>query len=1368
MPEHTIAINITAEGRDAEGVLSKIGGSLQNFGKIAAIGAGVAVAGITAIGGAILGLAVAEARDEAVARSFENMAKSIGTSAEAMTKDLKAATMGMLSNDQLMYAANKLVAMGMAKTSQEATKMAEAAVKLGVSMGQDAGASLENFFQMIERGSARQLPQFGISLEAVNKRVAELTKASGGGGISQEKLSGEVAKHAGRLQDLQNQLQITTMRQSELTGKAKESARVSAQMKIDKLTGEINQEQQALNKLGQAHVGVTKAVKAMSQQEAFKQAVMEQATKQMEKVGDQSENAQVIMGQLGATIDDLKDTIGTAFLPVLKTLLVPLRDLAMGAGPKVQAWAEGLAAIISGTVVPGIKGFIDKVSLLAWYIGSVGKDGKVFTDTFWALPTPLKAIAKVIGPVVKAIGDIGGAVSTWISGTAIPGLKGLVNSINWKAIGGFIDDVATGLWDIGGKAATWITGTAIPAISDLLSSINWADISKFIGDVAGGLADIGGKAVTWITDTAVPKLQELLSKVKWADIAKFIGDIALDLSHIGGAAVTWITGSALPALTDLLGKVEWAEIGTKLSNLATGVWNVGNMAALWVRDKAIPAFQDMLSEVPWERLATNIKNLAMPQQAAAPIGLVPGAERRHTPPAEPAEVAAPDLGPFQKIAEVFGPTIQRLNEAVTGFLPNLSQLSEHFTGLGESAGGLGTALAPLIGIVAAVVGFVVKLIGELAAQFITRLPEALGGSIDILSGSLGILSALIGGTFKLIGAIIQGDWSGAWNALLETSQGLQDGVNTILKGILTIVDNVFGAIWDTITNTINDLLGTNIASWEEFKTMVVGFFTAIGKGATEKFNDLKTTVWIKIAEIKHAIWAFKIDFEDAGKALVDGLISGVRERAGKLVDAAKGVVNDAIAAAKKLLGIGSPSTVFADVGANMMEGMALGVNQGMQEPLAVLEAFLTGMVDVLERWGHHLRHTLREHEMEPIEQFADILSNLAGGVESLQRVLTAGLPDISGLADWETQIGDIMDMVLRLAGRFAGMAQLAPTFQSVLLSYEEKGKYKALWEYEIKEIVSPLVAFVGFLKAVGEGLSSAVQGLTALGTYVPIGDITARMTDFGNDLVLALNKLSVIADAYAGAKVEDLYATLNGMGQALAGAVEGLTTLGAYVAQVNLADAVGYFKADLDLAMAKLLDMAAQYGAENPEMVRLLSTLSGIGGAIGSAVEGLVTLGGYDKALPTGAISRFATDVKGLLSKLGELAAEVAPNLTQPLLTFLDVLSRIGDAILGVREALLAIESYWLIPNMGEMINRFLGDVALLLNGLNTLQQGTTFSAGAVGPGAAMPMAAGAPGRQVIVVAPVLINAEEYRNAGGQWDFKALGDYLLSLERSGV
>lgn len=77
-----------------------------------------------------------------------------------------------------------------------------------------------------------------------------------------------------------------------------------------------------------------------------------------------------------------------------------------------------------------------------------------------------------------------------------------------------------------------------------------------------------------------------------------------------------------------------------------------------------------------------------------------------------------------------------------------------------------------------------------------------------------------------------------------------------------------------------------------------------------------------------------------GSDLIAGLAEGITGSAGKVISAITGTVGDAVSAAKSLLGIASPSKVFAEIGGYTAEGFAGGVEDGAGNARSALEAMV--------------------------------------------------------------------------------------------------------------------------------------------------------------------------------------------------------------------------------------------------------------------------------------------------------------------------------------------------------------------------------------------------------------------------------------------
>jgi hypothetical protein len=134
----------------------------------------------TKLGSGLLGVITDAIGLEGTTNTFDALTKSIGTDAVTALDQLREATRGMVADADLMQAGNKFLAMGLADTSEGAAELAEVATQLGMAMGEDATASMENFALMMANQSIPRLDSFGISSGAVRERINELMETTEG------------------------------------------------------------------------------------------------------------------------------------------------------------------------------------------------------------------------------------------------------------------------------------------------------------------------------------------------------------------------------------------------------------------------------------------------------------------------------------------------------------------------------------------------------------------------------------------------------------------------------------------------------------------------------------------------------------------------------------------------------------------------------------------------------------------------------------------------------------------------------------------------------------------------------------------------------------------------------------------------------------------------------------------------------------------------------------------------------------------------------------------------------------------------------------------------------------------------------------
>lgn len=159
------------------------------------------------------------------------------------------------------------------------------------------------------------------------------------------------------------------------------------------------------------------------------------------------------------------------------------------------------------------------------------------------------------------------------------------------------------------------------------------------------------------------------------------------------------------------------------------------------------------------------------------------------------------------------------------------------------------------------------------------------------------------------------------------SGAVEDTVMAVVKALDFLVEN-----WETISNVVS-------AAWEVFKRVdpLVSLVRAINN-VVEAWGPFKEGVKSAVKAISEAIDTVKetvSDWISVGGDLVDGFVKGIKDGVKDAIAAVSDLGDQAMSALKSKLKIGSPSKVFAEMGVNVSEGFAAGV-----EPVDVAEKLI--------------------------------------------------------------------------------------------------------------------------------------------------------------------------------------------------------------------------------------------------------------------------------------------------------------------------------------------------------------------------------------------------------------------------------------------
>ena len=282
-----------------------------------------------------------------------------------------------------------------------------------------------------------------------------------------------------------------------------------------------------------------------------------------------------------------------------------------------------------------------------------------------------------------------------------------------------------------------------------------------------------------------------------------------------------------------------------------------------------------------------------------------------------------------------------VNDLVLPAIETLSPAFEDFFGAIEYAQPLLTFIADLIG---------------------TALAAAISTAIKVFSAIVEVIAFVITGFQQLyedISGFVTGvvqffttDVPNAINALVQWFAQLPGNIAAFLASVIA---NVTSWVANMAANAVNAgsrfvsgiagflaALPGNIASWlAGVISTVVGWVSQFASNATSAASQFANNLINGLASIPGQVTSI-------GANIIQGMVNGVTGAAGKLIDSVKGAVDDAIGAAKNLLGIKSPSRVFRKIGQYTMQGAALGVDDDADLLLRSTDNAMRGMISTAQ------------------------------------------------------------------------------------------------------------------------------------------------------------------------------------------------------------------------------------------------------------------------------------------------------------------------------------------------------------------------------------------------------------------------------------
>ena len=269
--------------------------------------------------------------------------------------------------------------------------------------------------------------------------------------------------------------------------------------------------------------------------------------------------------------------------------------------------------------------------------------------------------------------------------------------------------------------------------------------------------------------------------------------------------------------------------------------------------------------------------------------------------------------------------IEKLTEMLPKFLEFAVQMIANIaTGITQSFPTLIPSLVQLVVDVVQVLIDNIPMLIDVALQLITGLAQGVINAIPVLVAALPqLITSLIDGLLSAIPQIIQA----GIDLLVSLVAALPEIITAIVEAIPQIINGIVTALMENIPLIIQAGIDLLVALIQALPEIIVTIVQAIPQIISGIVNAL-------IGNIDQIIMA--------GANLLHGLWEGISSAASWLWDKVTGWARGLVDGIKGFFGIHSPSTVFAEIGTNMGEGVGVGFGESMDGVSSDMTAAMGG------------------------------------------------------------------------------------------------------------------------------------------------------------------------------------------------------------------------------------------------------------------------------------------------------------------------------------------------------------------------------------------------------------------------------------------
>ena len=262
---------------------------------------------------------------------------------------------------------------------------------------------------------------------------------------------------------------------------------------------------------------------------------------------------------------------------------------------------------------------------------------------------------------------------------------------------------------------------------------------------------------------------------------------------------------------------------------------------------------------------------------------------------------------FNGLANFFGPVFETIKSVISSAWDHIKNI---FSSAVDIIGGIIDVFSGLLTGDFDMMGNGLKTIVSSLWDIIKNI---FSNAVDVIGGIIDVFAGLLTGDFDMMG-----------NGLKTIVSSLWDIIKDIFANATNVVVSVVSGFVDEIKRWFSNLVSGALDKVSELVHSIPDRFRRIKDGAVNAIRGLPSAIGGVFSDIASRAW-------DWGSSILDGVVSGIKSKVSAVVDSISSVAGAIKDKFTGLLGIHSPSRVFAEYGDWIDQGLAIGIKNSLSQ-----------------------------------------------------------------------------------------------------------------------------------------------------------------------------------------------------------------------------------------------------------------------------------------------------------------------------------------------------------------------------------------------------------------------------------------------------